>query len=43
MDDEFLLGTSPARVLGEVTERQRGETIGEVIVNRPGKVGGSTL
>jgi hypothetical protein len=33
MDDDFLLGTAPARVLGKVTERQRGETIGEVIVS----------
>lgn len=33
MDDEFLLGASTARILGEVAERQRAATIGIVIVS----------
>jgi len=32
MNDEFLLGASPARVMGEVTERQRAETIESVMI-----------
>jgi hypothetical protein len=32
MDDEFLLGATPARVMGQVTERRRSDTIGGVIV-----------
>lgn len=32
MDDDFLLGTSPARVMGAVTERQRAETIETVMI-----------
>lgn len=32
MDDEFLLGTTPARVMGQVTERRRSDTVGGVLV-----------
>lgn len=32
MNDEFLLGATPARVMGQVTERRRADTIGSVIV-----------
>ena len=33
MDDAFLLGTTSTRVEGEVSERQRAETLGQVIVS----------
>lgn len=32
MDDEFLAGTTPARVMGQVTERRRADTISAVLI-----------
>ena len=37
MDDDFLLGTTQARVGGRMTERQRIETLGQVVIAHGGQ------
>lgn len=37
MEDDFLLGTTPARISGQVIERQRIETLGQVVIAHSGQ------